>query len=155
MIQTGCISQGNHQTGAHLVQYVSFIGDTVRPSSQDCSEPTQTNKQASRQRDSLPCVNVGYHCGPPSFSPQRTLAGPDKLDLAAPRALRGKTVLMLATVELIGAYSLCYVTEHKLHSDKGYTAGLVRPHEAQAGSREGQQSARVWCQRRLMLCSTS
>lgn len=134
--------QGNRQTGAHSVQHVSFIGDTERPSSQDCAEPTQTNKQASRQSDALPCGNVGYHCGPPSFSPQRTLAGPDKLDLAAPRALRGKTVLMLATVELIGAYSLCYVTEHKPHSDKGYTAGLV-PHEAQAGGGEGQQKGRL------------
>lgn len=70
----------------------------------------QTNKQPPRQGDALPCVNVGYRLGPPSFSPRRTLAGPDKLDPAAPRAQQGKTVLMLATVELIGSPKL--VTEH-------------------------------------------
>lgn len=51
-------------------------------------------------------VNVGYHWGPPSLSPRRTLAGPDKLALAAPWALRGKTVLMLAPRELIGSLQL-------------------------------------------------
>lgn len=97
--------QGNHQMSAHSVQD-KFIGDTVWPSLQDCAELTQTNKQPSRQSDVLPCVNVGYHHGPPSFSAQRTLAGPDKLGLAALWALRGKTVLMLATVELIGSLQL-------------------------------------------------
>lgn len=78
----------------------------MRPSFQDCAELMQTNKHPSRQSDALACVNVGYRCGPPSLSPRKTLAGPDKLDLAAPRAVWGKTVLMLATVELIGSPQL-------------------------------------------------
>lgn len=67
------------------------------------TEQTQTNKQPSRQSDALPSLNVGYRCLPPSLSPPRTLAGADKLALAAARAQRGKTELMLATGELIGS----------------------------------------------------
>lgn len=83
----------------------SFIGDTVRTG----PELTQTNKQPSRQSDALPCVNVGYHRGPPSLSPRRTSAGPDKLALAAPRALLGAAVLMLATGDLIGRRNTSHI----------------------------------------------
>ncbi len=79
------------------------MGDTARRGLCRANANKQT---VLRQSDVLPCVDVGYHCGPPSFSPQRTLAGPDKPALAAPRAQRGKTVLMLAAVELIGSLQL-------------------------------------------------
>lgn len=46
--------------------------------------------QTNSQSDALPRVNVGHRRGPPSLSPQRTLAGPDKLALAAPWALARK-----------------------------------------------------------------
>lgn len=75
------------------------------------SKGKKTNKQrAPRQNDVMPCVHVGYRCAPSQLSPHRTLARPDKLILGALWALQGKTMLMLATVELIGSPWL--VSEH-------------------------------------------
>lgn len=52
------------------------------------------NQQPSSQTGVLPCANADLL--------DFLLRDPDTLDLAALRALRGKTVLMLATAELIG-----------------------------------------------------
>lgn len=75
MILTSCILQHNHQMSTHFVccklyrwHSWGFLLGVCR---------ADAKKQHSRQNDAVPCANVGFR-GPPSRSPQRTLASPDK-----------------------------------------------------------------------------
>ncbi len=125
----------------------------MRPSLQDCTELMQTNKQPSRQSDVLPCVNVGYHCGPPSLSPQRTFAGPDKLDLAAPKGPVRKDSVDVGYSRTDRKPTACVMSLNTSHIQIKVTQpGL---YEAQANIRERERGAaeiRGLCQTRFMLC---
>lgn len=106
MLLSSCSAPGHRldiTKRVHIQYSASWTGDAAWPSIWDRVMKTNSSHVKAS------CGNVGYRCGPPSLSPLRTLAGPDKT------LLRVKA-LILAAGELIGSHSW---TELKPRSDKG------------------------------------
>lgn len=96
MLLSGCSAPGHRldiTKRVHIQSSTSLTGDAAWPSIWD--RLTKTNSSHVKAS----CGNVGYRCGPPSLSPLRTVAGPDKT------LLRVKA-LILAAGELIGSPQL-------------------------------------------------
>lgn len=58
-------------TDGTITKRVHILSSTSLPGENGVTETNSSHVKAS-------CVNVGYRCGPPSLSPPRPLAGPDK-----------------------------------------------------------------------------